>query len=231
MKLEDDPDGEVLTVDEKQLCVEMDRLEGAMEHEESFLRLTSLMLTMSARGPTLMKRRCARNHRKRELGPHTTCFQVDGKCISRIRRISQPQTQRSRPLETGSKLSRSLKMKIIATTAAMTAMGVKRLMRGGQCHASRAPRRPRRQGRTSTGIVLSEQLDFPSLRRDNRGSKLSWLATKPKEKQQKQKAETKKTKKKKKQDDDFPHLFRVFQQFFRCVAAPPQLRNSCSTNS
>ena len=37
IKLGDDPDGEVLTVDEKQLCVEKDRLEGAMEHEESFL--------------------------------------------------------------------------------------------------------------------------------------------------------------------------------------------------
>ena len=34
MELEEDPDGEVLTLDEwKQLCVEMDRLEGAMEHE------------------------------------------------------------------------------------------------------------------------------------------------------------------------------------------------------
>ena len=32
MELEDDPDGEVLTLDEwRQLCVEMDRLEGAME--------------------------------------------------------------------------------------------------------------------------------------------------------------------------------------------------------
>ena len=34
MELEDDPDGEVLTMDEwKQLCVEVDRLEGGMEHE------------------------------------------------------------------------------------------------------------------------------------------------------------------------------------------------------
>ena len=31
---DEDPDGEVLTMDEwKQLCVEMDRLESAMEHE------------------------------------------------------------------------------------------------------------------------------------------------------------------------------------------------------
>ena len=120
---------------------------------------------------------------------HTTCLQLDGKCISTIRWISQP--QRSRPLETGSKLLRSLK------TAAMIAMGVKRMMRGVQRRASRVRRRPRRQGRTSTGIVLSEQLDLSSLRRDNRGSKLfvrskkGWLKL---------------------------HLCCVFQQFSRCVA-------------
>ena len=139
MELEDDPDGEALTLDEwRQLCVEMDRLDGAMEDETegSSSACDELMLTVSARGPTSMERRCTSNHRKRELGPHTTCWQVDGKCISTIRWIFQPQTQRSRLLETGSKLSRSLKTRMIARTGSMTAMGVKRMMRGGQCHLS-----------------------------------------------------------------------------------------------
>ena len=97
---EEDPDGAVLT-----------RLEGAMERETegSTSAYDESYADKSARGPTLMERRCTRNHRRRELGSHTTCLQVDGKCMSTIRWIFQPQTQRSRPLETGSKLSKSLK--------------------------------------------------------------------------------------------------------------------------
>ena len=85
MESDEDPDGEVLTMYEwKQLCVEMDRLEGAMEHETEESS-SAFLVTMSARGPTLMERRFTRKHRKREDGPHTTCLQVDGKCISTIR--------------------------------------------------------------------------------------------------------------------------------------------------
>ena len=131
MESEEDPDGEVLTMDEwKQLCVKVDRLEGGMEHETegSSSAYDESYADNECKGPTLMERRCTRNHRRRELGSHTTCLQVDGKCMSTIRWIFQPQTQRFRPLETGSKLLRSLKTRMNARTAAMTAMGVKRMM-------------------------------------------------------------------------------------------------------
>ena len=39
-----------------------------------------------------LKRRCTRNHRRRELGSHTTRLQVDGGCMSTMRWIFQPQT-------------------------------------------------------------------------------------------------------------------------------------------
>ena len=59
-----------------------------------------------------------------------------------------------------------------ALEAAMTAMVVKRMMSGAQYDASRVRRWPRRQGQTSTGIVLSEQLDFPT-----EVASCLWLAT------------------------------------------------------
>ena len=71
-----------------------------LRRRDLLLRMTSLRLTMSARIPTLMKRRCSRKHRRRELGSYPTCLQVDYKCMLTIRCIFQLRTKRSRPLET-----------------------------------------------------------------------------------------------------------------------------------
>ena len=208
MESEEDPVGEVLI--SGNTCVSKWTASKApwnMRRRSLLLRRTSLMLTMSARGPTLMERRCTMNHRRR----------VDGKRMSTTRWIFQPQTQRFRPMETGSKLSRSLKTRMIARTVAM---GVKRKTRGAQCHAPPEPRRPRRQGLTSTGIVLSRQHDLPCFRRDNRGSKLLWPATLCQDARPQAKKGVKNS-----------HLcLSLMIRSSQDVFSTPQLRNSGSTN-
>ena len=176
MELEDDPDGEVLTLDEwRQLCVEMDRLEGAMEEytesssstcDESYA--DNECMGTDINGETLYQE----PSKKKAWTVHTRVCRWTASAFRRYDGSLSPR-HRSRPLETGCKLSMSLKTRTIARTAAMTAMGMKRMMRGAQCHALLASLRPRRKGRTSTGIVLSEQLDFPSLRRE---ASCLWLA-------------------------------------------------------
>ena len=97
MELEEDPDGEVLTLDEwNQLCVEMDRLGGGMEQETegSSSACDESYAENECKGPDINGETLYQEpSKKRELGPHTTCLQVDGKCMSTIPWIFQPQTQ------------------------------------------------------------------------------------------------------------------------------------------
>jgi len=100
-----------------------------MRRRGLLLRMWSLVLTMSARGPT------------RDVVPGT----IEEESLDRTPHVCRWTASACRGYDGFfSARHRGHDHWRLARTAAMTAMGVKRMMRGAQCHASRVPRRPRR---------------------------------------------------------------------------------------
>ena len=98
MESQEDPDGEVLTMDEwKQLCAEVDCLEGAMEHETegSCSSYDESCADNECKGTDINGETLYQEPSKKRAWIAHTCLQADGKCMSTIRWIFQAQTQRS----------------------------------------------------------------------------------------------------------------------------------------